>query len=57
MNTYTIFYNYNNCAVKHIQLAENEIQARDLFHKQYPNQIYSVSPGCLAEDLPVLEVR
>ena len=50
MNTYTIWYNSNNIAIKHLQRAENEIQARELFHKQYPNQIYSSSPGCSAED-------
>ena len=51
MNIYTIWYNRNHNPVKHIQRADNEIQARDLFRKQYSNQIYSVSPGCSAEDL------
>ena len=52
MNIYTIWYNSNNISIKHIQRAENEIQARALFHKQYPNQIYSCVPGCSPEDLP-----
>jgi hypothetical protein len=52
MKIFTIWYNSNSIPKKHIQIANSESEARELFRKENKNGIYSCSPGCIPEDWP-----